>query len=156
MRTVRHAEAVGSRKHRYDFWKIDRRPYGLVNTLEHRFVTSAAASSTSGKIKSSTLTACPFFAMTFLSIDEFLSNNDILRNTGYVRSSILRPPVIECLTRGGVSYCKIFARERENCFTTTASIDATSIKHDYPTHLNVTHGHRVLSSSFFFFSFFFK
>lgn len=57
--------------------------------------------------------------------------------------------VIECLTRDGVSYCKIFARERENCFTTTATIDATSIKRDYPTHLNVTHG-RVLSSSFFF------
>ena len=152
MRTVRYAEAVGSRKYRYDFWKTDRQPYGLVNTLEHRFATFVA-SSTSGKVKSSILTACPLFCY------DIFVNSRICFKQYFVKYRRCTEPlyfvtVIEFVTRGDISYCKIFARKRENCFTITASIDVTSIKHDYTTHLNVTHG-RALSSSFFFFFFFF-
>lgn len=160
MRTVRHAEAVWSRKHRYDFWKIDRRPYGLVNTLEHRFATSAAFS-TSGKVKSQYLNSMSLFLLW-----HFCELTNLFRTMIFCEiPEMYGPPpppsplyfatVIECVTRGDISHCKIFARKRENCFTTTASIDVTSIKHDYRTHLYVTHGRALLSSSFFFSLFFF-
>lgn len=54
---MRYATVDGSRKHRYDFWKIDRGPYNHVT----------AASTSFGIVNSSVLTACFSFFVTFVS-----------------------------------------------------------------------------------------